>query len=199
MVHLLVLHQEFSTQYKINKSHLIWIILFGLIGRQVIHWAASLILACKHSPSVNTLSLYYAALVLINKVFNFCLLIDLCWKCVTILVLGLFESICTSLEMMQSLHPQIWRNLGVILRTCGGINDLNVVSIISTFCVMESATISNPSLSYGLPYHFVDTKHKSPFKKLEKLPSGLILGFKRWQHCLIHMVAWHWDEIVSIQ
>ena len=39
------------------KSHLILIILFALIGRQVMHWAASLMVACKHSPSIKTLLL----------------------------------------------------------------------------------------------------------------------------------------------
>ena len=53
------------------------------------------------------------------------------------------------LVMMQSSHPQIWRNLGVILLTCGGINDRIVVSVTSNFCVTKSTTLSKPSLSDG--------------------------------------------------
>ena len=111
------------------------------------NWDEYLILACKHSPSGKTFSLWYAALLLLNKLLHVCLLTDLCCKSVTSLVLDLFESICILLLIMKSSSPQIWRILGVILRTCGGINNLNVVSIISTFCVTESTTIGNPQLS----------------------------------------------------
>ena len=43
--------------------------------------------------------------------------------------------------------PRIWCNLGVILRTCGGINDLNVVLFIRDFCVTSSNTLSKLPLS----------------------------------------------------
>ena len=51
--------------------------------------------------------------------------------------------------MVQISHLQILRNLGVILRTCDGINYLNDVSLISTFCVTESTTLSSPQFSDG--------------------------------------------------
>ena len=61
--------------------------------------------------------------------------------------MDLFKWIYTSLGTMQSSHPKIWRNLGVILWTFGGIKDLNVVSFISTLCVIESTTLANPPFS----------------------------------------------------
>ena len=63
--------------------------------------------------------------------------------------INLFKTICTSLRMMQSPHPQILRNLGVILRTCGGIKNLHVVSLISNFYVTELATLTIPPLLDG--------------------------------------------------
>ena len=34
---------------------------------------------------------------------------------------------------------------------------------------------------------------------MEKLPFGLIMGLKLCIHQLNHMVAWYWDEKLSIQ
>ena len=79
-----------------------------------------------------------------------CLLTKLCYNSDTIFVLNIFKTICIYLGMMQSLHPQIWRNMGVILRTCGGINDLNIVSFIGTLCITESTTLSISPFSDGL-------------------------------------------------
>ena len=56
----------------------------------------------------------------------------------------LFKWIFISFGIMQSSHPQIWRNLIVISQTCGGINDFNVVSLINNLCTTESTTLANP-------------------------------------------------------
>ena len=46
--------------------------------------------------------------------------------------------------MTQISHLKNWHNLGVILRTCGCINYLNIVSLISTSCVTYSTSLANP-------------------------------------------------------
>ena len=111
------------------------------------HQEAYFMVACKNSPSGNTLSLWCAALVVLNKLFRVCLTENLCCNIFTSLILDLFKLICISLGMMQTLQPQIWRHLGVILQICGDINKLNVVLFISTFCVTESTTPSKPPFS----------------------------------------------------
>ena len=65
--------------------------------------------------------------------------------------MNIFKSICISLGMMQISHQQ------VILQTRGGINHLNVVSLISTLCVTETTTYANSPLSDGFSYHCVGT------------------------------------------
>ena len=47
---------------------------------------------------------------------------------------------------MQSSHPQIGRDPGFILENCGGINELNFVSLINDFCVTKSTTLYKPQL-----------------------------------------------------
>ena len=32
-----------------------------------------------------------------------------------------------------------------------------------------------------------------------KVPLYLIIGLRQWQHCLVHMMDWNWDGILSIQ
>ena len=146
------------------KSHLIWIVLFGLMGKQVLPWAESLIVEYKHSPSGNTSYLSCESLVVLNKLLCVCLPKYLCCKYFTSLVQDLFKSICVTLGMMQRSHSQIWRNLGVILRTCIGINDLNVVSLISTLFVTESTALAKPPFSNGFIISLCRSLQKSPLK-----------------------------------
>ena len=68
--------------------------------------------------------------------------------------LYLFKPICISLVMMKISHPWIWPNLGVILWTYRGINDLNIISLLMNLCAIESATLSKPPLSDGFIVSF---------------------------------------------
>ena len=150
-----IFYSENSSQKQ--KSHLIWGILFGLMGRQVMSWAASLIVACKYSSYENTLSLQCAAAPVVpNKLLRICLQTELCCKSVTSKLLDQFKYICIFFEMMKISQTQIWLNLGLILRTSCGIKNLNVVSIISTLCVIESSASpthhSQMVLSYNCAY-----------------------------------------------
>ena len=124
-----------------------------------------------------------------------CLPIYFCYKSITILVLDLFKSICIYLGMMQRSHTQIWHNLGFILRTCGGINDVNVVLLINTLYVTKSSTLNNPPLSHIIVYKPNINLHWHFWKNI----FNLILGLKQWQHRLIHIIYWHCDDKVSIK
>ena len=86
-----------------------------------------------------------------NKYTVLCVFLPkhLCCKSITSFVLDLFKSICISLGIIQSSHSHIWLNLGVILRNCCGINNVNGVSLIRTFYATESATLSNTPFSEG--------------------------------------------------
>ena len=100
---------------------------------------------------------------------------------------------------MKILHSQIWGNLGVILRTCGSINNLNVVSLISNFCVAESATLSNPHFPDGFIISLCISLTERSINIFGKLPFDLIMVLKPWLHHLKHMMDWHWYEKLSIQ
>ena len=123
------------------------------------------------------------------------LLLCICYK----LFLDIFKLTCIYLGMMQNSHPHIWNNLGVILWIRGGINDLNVVSLIRNFCVTESTTLYNPQLSDGLSYHCVDTWLKYPLTGLVKIPFNFIQSLKLWLHHLEYTMAWYWDDKLPIK
>ena len=60
--------------------------------------------------------------------------------------MNLFKSIYISLGIMQISYRRNWQNLGVILETCGGINDHIGVLLIRDLFVTESTTLSNSPL-----------------------------------------------------
>ena len=74
-------------------------------------------------------------------------------------------------------------------------NKLNLSTVIWKMWVKICLYLS--LLHFIVVIFFVILAGTSPLSFFGGLPLYLILGLKQWQHLLIHMMAWHWYEILS--
>ena len=67
----------------------------------------------------------------------------------------------------------------------------------------QKNVIEDPYLPFPVWFNncdlYFDTRRYISINIFVKLSSYLIIGLRQWQHRLIQMMAWHWDDILSIQ